>query len=152
MIHTTTPRGRELGEIYQQTAKAAGITLELQPVDQSTLVKRVFTNDFDISGWRIADGADMGPQLYAYVTEGSSYNLTGFSDPKFDEVANKMRTATSMDERLDLQCELVSMMNDDGGVLYRGGGRYHAFTNPKVKNVPDPYRGVVNVTRAWIDE
>ncbi|WP_081979527.1 ABC transporter substrate-binding protein [Pseudooceanicola atlanticus] len=152
MIHTTTPRGRELGEIYQQTAKAAGIPLELQPVDQSTLVKRVFTNDFDISGWRIADGADMGPQLYAYAMPGSSYNLTGFDDPKLAEVAEQMRVATTREERLDLQCEMVSIMNDDGGILYRGGGRYHAFTTPRVKGVPAPYRGAVDVTRAWIDE
>ncbi|WP_136637260.1 ABC transporter substrate-binding protein [Pseudooceanicola onchidii] len=152
MIHTTTPRGRELGEIYQQTAKAAGIPLELQPVDQSTLVKRVFTNDFDISGWRIADGADMGPQLFAYAMPGSSYNLTGFDNPELTEISQKMRVALTMEERLDLQCQMVSLMNDDGGILYRGGGRYHAFTTPRVKGVPAPYRGVVDVTRAWIDE
>ncbi|MGR3322432.1 MAG: ABC transporter substrate-binding protein [Pseudooceanicola sp.] len=151
MIHTTTPRGRELGEIYQQTAKAAGINLELQPVDQSTLVKRVFTNDFDISGWRIADGADMGPQLYSYVTPGSSYNLTGFDDPELAKLADEMRVATSMEERLEKQCQMVEKMNQDGSVQYRGGGRYHAFTSPAVKNVPPPYRGVVDVTRAWVD-
>ncbi len=152
MIHTATPRGRELGEIYQQTAKAAGIPIELQPVDQSTLVKRVFTNDFDISGWRIADGADMGPQLFAYVAPGSSYNLTGFDDPKLADLAMEMRTATTMEERLQKQCDMVSIMNDDGGLLYRGGGRYHAFTRPEVKGVPAPYRGVVDVTRAYIEE
>lgn len=152
MIHTTTPRGRELGEVYQQTAKAAGINIELQPVDQSTLVKRVFTNDFDISGWRIADGADMGPQLYAYAVPGSSYNLTGFNDDNLTEIAGKMRTAPTMEERLDLQCQMVEIMNADGGIQYRGGGRYHAFTTPNVKGVPAPYRGVVDVTRAWLAE
>ncbi|MWB77884.1 hypothetical protein GLS40_07605 [Pseudooceanicola sp. 216_PA32_1] len=151
MIHTTTPRGRELGEIYQQTAKAAGINLTLEPVDQSTLVARTFKGDFDITGWRIADGADMGPQLYAYVTEGSSYNLTGFNNPELDALAKKMRVAPTMEERLDMQCEMVGMMNDDGSILYRGGGRYYAFTTKRVKGVPPPYRGAVDVTRAWID-
>ena len=47
---------------------------------------------------------------------------------------------------------MVSLMNDDGGILYRGGGQYYAFTTPRVKGVPVPYRGVVDVTRAWIDE
>jgi 4-phytase/acid phosphatase/peptide/nickel transport system substrate-binding protein len=152
MIHTTTPRGRELGEIYQQTAKAAGINIELAPVDQSTLVARTFKGEFDITGWRIADGADMGPQLFAYVMPGSSYNLTGFDNPELAELAQKMRVATSMEDRLNMQCEMVSMMNDDGGVLYRGGGQYYAFTTQRVKGVPAPYRGAVDVTRAWIDE
>lgn len=152
MIHTTTPRGRELGEIYQQTAKAAGINLTLEPVDQSTLVARTFKGDFDITGWRIADGADMGPQLYAYTKIGSSYNLTGFNNPELDKLADEMRVATTMEDRLQKQCDMVAMMNDDGSILYRGGGRYYAFTNPRVKNVPPPYRGAVDVTRAWIDE
>lgn len=152
MIHTTTPRGRELGEIYQQTAKAAGIPLTLEPVDQSTLVARTFKGDFDITGWRIADGADMGPQLYAYAKIGSSYNLTGFDNEELDKLADEMRVATTMEDRLQKQCDMVAMMNDDGALLYRGGGRYYAFTNPKVKNVPPPYRGAVDVTRAWINE
>lgn len=152
MIHTTTPRGRELGEIYQQTAKAAGITINLEPVDQSTLVARTFKGEFDVTGWRIADGADMGPQLYAYALPGSSYNLTGFDIPELTELAQNMRVATSMEDRYDMQCKMVALMNDDGGILYRGGGQYYAFTTPRVKGVPAPYRGVVDVTRAWIDE
>ena len=152
MIHTTTPRGRELGEIFQQTAKAAGITLTLEPVDQSTLVARTFKGDFDVTGWRIADGADMGPQLYAYTKIGSSYNLTGFNNEELDKLADEMRVATTVEDRLNKQCEMVAMINDDGSILWRGGGRYYVFTNPKVKNVPPPYRGAVDVTRAWIDE
>jgi len=152
MIHTTTPRGRELGEIFQQTAKAAGINLVLEPVDQSTLVARTFKGDFDVTGWRIADGADMGPQLYAYTKIGSSYNLTGFNNEELDKLADEMRVSTTMEDRLQKQCDMVAMMNDDGSILYRGGGRYYAFTSPKVQNVPPPYRGAIDVTRAWIDE
>lgn len=152
MIHTTTPRGRELGELYQQMLKQVGIELELQPVDQSTLVKRVFTRDYDISGWRLADGADMGPQLFAAVHSASSYNLTGFSSPELDKTALAMRTATSREDRLQLQCDLVEAINQDGSMLYRGGGSYYAFTTKRVHGVPAPSRGVVDVSRAWVSE
>jgi 4-phytase/acid phosphatase/peptide/nickel transport system substrate-binding protein len=57
-----------------------------------------------------------------------------------------------MEDRLQMQCEMVSMMNDDGSIEYVGGGRYYAFTTQRVKGVPPPYRGVVDVTRAWVDE
>lgn len=152
MIHTTTPRGRELGELMQQMLKQAGIELELQPVDQSTLVKRVFTKDFGISGWRIADGADIGPQLFANVHSKSSYNLTGYSDPDLDALAVKMRTSPDRDERLQLQCDINEAVNKSGSMLYWGGGRYWAFTNKRAKGIPSPYRGVVDVTRAWVSE
>jgi len=151
MIHTTTPRGRELGEIYQQTARAAGIELELQPVDQTTLVKRTYQGDFDLTGWRIGDAPDIGPQLYSYTRPNSSYNLTGFDDEELTRLGDEMRTATSYEERMDLQCQMVARMNDRARILYRGGGRYYAFTRKNVKNIPEPHGGAVDVTRAWID-
>lgn len=152
MVHTATPRGRELGELMQQMTKQVGITVNLEPVDQSTLVARTFRGDFGIIGWRIADGADMGPQLYAHVRSDSSYNLTGWSTPELDELAQRMRVAETREERLDLQCEMVEAWNQSGAMHYVGGGHYYAFTRPDVKNVPPPYRGVVDVTRAWIEE
>lgn len=151
MIHTATARGRELGEIYQQTARAAGIELELVPVDQTTLVKRTYGGDYDITGWRISDGADLGPQLYSYTQPDSSYNLTGFNDTELAEMGEKMRTATSLRKRQDLQCQMAARMNERARILYRGGGRYYAFTRPSVQNVPEPFSGVVDVTRAWIE-
>ncbi|MWB77885.1 hypothetical protein GLS40_07610 [Pseudooceanicola sp. 216_PA32_1] len=151
MIHTATARGRELGEIYQQTARAAGIELELVPVDQTTLVKRTYGSDFDITGWRISDGADLGPQLFSYTQPGSSYNLTGFDDPELTQLGEEMRVATSLRERHDLQCKMAARMNERARILYRGGGRYYAFTRPNIKNVPEPFSGVTDVTRAWIE-
>ncbi|MGG7567460.1 ABC transporter substrate-binding protein [Rhodovulum sp. DZ06] len=152
MIHTATPRGRELGELMQQMLKQVGMTLELQPVDQSTLVARVFKRDYDISGWRLADGLDMGPQLFAGVHSKSPYNLTGFNDPELDALALKMRTAPTREARLDLQCEISAKINADGQMLFRGGGSYYAFSRKPVRGIPAPRRGVVDVTRAWLAE
>jgi 4-phytase/acid phosphatase/peptide/nickel transport system substrate-binding protein len=44
------------------------------------------------------------------------------------------------------------MINQDASILYMGGGRYWAFTTQRLKGVPKPYGGIVDVTRAWIDE
>lgn len=152
MIHTTTPRGRELGEMMQQMLKQVGIELELIPVDQGTLVKRVFTREYDISGWRIADGADVGPQLFALTFSKSSYNLTGWTTPDVDKLAMAMRTSPTREDRMAKQCELSAAINASGSMLFRGGGRYYAFTRKHVKNIPPPYRGAVDVTRAWIEK
>lgn len=152
MVHTATPRGREIGELMQQMTKAVGIEVELIPVDQGTLVQRAFGRDFDIVGWRIADAADVGPQLYALARSDSSYNLTGYSSPELDDLAERMRTASDIDERFELQCAIVAELNDQAAMLYWGGGSFHAFTTQRVKGVPPPYRGAVDVTRAWVEE
>ena len=151
MVHTATPRGREIGTLMQQMLKAVGIALELVPVDQTTLITRTFKREFDIVGWRMSDSPDMGPQLYALVRSDSSYNLSGHATPELDEMAQAMRTATTMEERLSLQCAISTEINQAASQLYWGGGRFYAFTSKKVKGVPPPYRGAVDVTRARID-
>ncbi len=150
MIHTTTPRGRELGEIMQQLYKKVGVELTLEPVDQNTLVKKVFTNDYQISGWRIADGADIGPQLFALHHSKSSYNLTGYSTPELDELVVAQRTATDPEARGKMLCEISAIMNQSGHIQYRGGRRYHVFTRNNIKGIPTIWSGVADVTGAWI--
>jgi 4-phytase/acid phosphatase/peptide/nickel transport system substrate-binding protein len=152
MIHTTTPRGRELGEMMQQMYKQVGVELELQPVDQNTLVKRVFTKNYDISGWRIRDAADIGPQIFALHHSKSSYNLTGYASPDVDKLAMEMRTAKDLDTRHKAMCRFAEIMNESGHIQYRGGRRYHAFSRKHVKNVPPLYNGVVDSTSIWLDQ
>ncbi|MDP6688554.1 MAG: ABC transporter substrate-binding protein [Alphaproteobacteria bacterium] len=152
MIHTTTPRGRELGEVLQQLYKKVGVELVLKPVDQNTLVKKVFTKDYEISGWRIADGADIGPQIFALHFSKSSYNLTGYSSPDLDKLALGMRTATEMKVRQNRLCRMAEIMNESGHIQYRGGRRYHAFAQKYVKDVPYLRRGVFDATTVWLDK
>ena len=149
MIHTTTPRGRELGEVMQQLYKQIGVTMKLIPVDQNTLVKRVFTNDYQISGWRIANSSDVGPQLFALSFSKSRYNLTRYKMPELDEVAMAMRTATTAKVSQEKLCEMATMINESGHITYRGGNRYHVFTRNNVKGVSITRNGRAQVWDAW---
>ncbi len=151
MIHTTTPRGRELGEILQQLYKKVGVELILEPVDQNTLVKRVFTNDYQISGWRIADGADIGPQIFALHHSKSSYNLTGYKSDEMDKLVVAQRVSTDNKQRGQLLCKISTIMNQSGHIQYRGGRRYHVFSRNNVKGIPKIWSGVADVTGAWIE-
>lgn len=152
MIHTTTPRGRESGEILQQLYKQVGVDLTLVPVDQNTLVKKVFTNDYDISGWRIADGADIGPQVFALNHSQSSYNITHYKDEAMDALVAKMRSSPDPEERDKLLCEVATKMNESGHIQYRGGRRYYVFTQKYVKGIGPIYRGVADTSTAWLDK
>ncbi len=152
MIHTTTPRGREFGEIYQQLLKQVGIELELVPVDQNTLVKKVFTNDYMVSGWRIGDADDVGPQTFALSYSKSGYNLSRLKLPEMDKVAFAMRTAADPATREKFHCDLMRMVNDQGNMQYRGGNRYYAFHGTNTHNISIDGLGVVRVSGAWKDQ
>jgi len=134
-MHTTTPRGREFGEISQQLLKKAGIKVELVPVDQSILVKRVFTNKYMISGWRVADALDVGPQLFALSYSKSPYNITRLKLPELDKLALGMRMAKTMESREKLQCDLVSMINQNGNMAFSTGNRYHILMQKNISGM-----------------
>lgn len=149
MIHTTTERGREFGEIYQQLLKQVGVDLKLVPVDQNTLVKKVFTNDYMISGWRIADSADVGPQTFALSYSKSSYNLTRYKNEDLDKVALGMRTANTPELRDEMHCKLMQAVNQSAHMNYRGGNRYYVFHNKSTHDVSIAGLGTARVWNAW---
>ena len=148
MIHTTTPRGKELGEMLQQMYKKIGVELRLEPVDQNTLVKRVFTNNYQISGWRIDDGA-VGPQVFGLSHSKSPYNLSRYQSPKLDQLSLAMRTAKTPEEREKLLCEIVKIWNTEGTIQYRGGNRYHVLTGKNIQGIRPFRQGVPYVWYAW---
>ncbi len=151
-VHTATARGRELGELVQFMLQDVGITVHLAPVDQSTLMRRVVTRDFGMSGWRIPDSPDLGPQLYAAVHSLSRTNNSGVSTPEMDAAAEAMRLAGTRDEALALQCEVVRHINEQVSMLWRGGGRYHVISNQRAQDMPTPWRGIIDVTRMSVSD
>jgi len=145
LIHTSTQRGREFGEITQQLNRRAGIDVKLQPVDQLQLRKRVFTNNYKVSGWRIADTGDVGPQLFALLHSKSPYNLGKYNNPEMDKLVVAMRTAPTAEARIAATCEVVKLMNDDGTIFMTGGRQHYALTSKSVSELPPLYQGVPDV-------
>lgn len=151
-IHTATARGREMGELVQHMLQAVGISVRLIPVDQSTLMRRVVTRDYQMSGWRIPDSPDLGPQLFSAVHSTSQTNHTGVSTPEMDAAAERMRLASTREESLEAQCAVIRHMNREVPLLWRGGGRYHVITNQRAQNMPTPWRGIIDVTRMSVSD
>ena len=152
MIHTTTPRGREIGEINQQLFKKAGMELKLVPVDQNILVKRVFTNNYMISGWRVGDSIDVGSQLFALSFSKSPYNITRNKKPELDKLALAMRMAPTMKKREEMQCKLVAYINNTGNMAFGSGNLYHIIMQPNVKGMRGFSFGAPYVWYLWKDK
>jgi 4-phytase/acid phosphatase/peptide/nickel transport system substrate-binding protein len=149
MIHTTTPRGKTLGEVYQQLLRQVGVELELIPVDQTTLVQRVFQNNYMMSGWRIADAGGVGPQLFALSHSESPYNIARMKDPELDKLALAMRTAKSPEDRAKLECELSAWINESGHIGFRTGNRYYIINRPSVEGMMPFTYGTAYVWYMW---
>ena len=152
LMHTTTPQGREMGELMQQLLAGAGIELTLKPVDRTTLIRNVFKREFQLAGWRMGGDPDMGALLLSATNSDSEYNLTGYDNADLDALGKEMRVAPTREERVEMQCEMAKLINEEVGQLYMGGGRYWAFANQNVKNLGKPYNGVIDPSRAWLEQ
>lgn len=149
MIHTATQRGREFGEIYQQLAKKAGITMNLKPVDQVQLRQLVFTNNYNISGWRIADTA-VQSQLFALLFSKSFYNLTKYQNPEMDKLLGAMLQAPTLEDYDQRACEVIKLMHEDAMILLSAGRQHHAISRPNVHNVPPLWQGTIDPRYVWV--
>jgi 4-phytase/acid phosphatase/peptide/nickel transport system substrate-binding protein len=152
MIHTTPPRGREVGQLMQQLFKRVGVTLNLKPVDQLQLRQRVFTNNYEMSGWRIGDIPDQGPQLFGLFHSKSGYNITKYRAAEMDALLEQQRLLTDAEARGELLCRIAETINRDAPILYAGGRRHYAFTRQRLKGLPALAYGLIRLGHAWVTD
>jgi len=145
LIHTSTQRGREYGEITQQLTRRNGITTNLQPVDQLQLRQKVFTNNYNMSGWRIADTGDVGSQLFALLHSKSFYNLAKYKSERMDQLVVAMRKAKTQAARDEAMCDVIKQMNDDVPIVLTNGRTHYAIANKNVIGDPILFQGVPDV-------
>jgi peptide/nickel transport system substrate-binding protein len=152
LLHTSTQRGREFGLLFQQLAKRAGITMTLKPMDQLSFMQTVFTNSYQIAGWRIADTGDIGPQLFALLHSKSPYNLAHYSDADMDKLLVTMRMAGTEQERADAMCAVVRKMNADAPILWWSGRTHNAIAKKSLQGLRPLFQGVLDARFAWFEE
>jgi peptide/nickel transport system substrate-binding protein len=81
----------EQGQLLKQQAEAAGMTVEIVGVDQSTQIDTAIQGDFEAIGWRNHPGGDPDLQ-YNWWKSGSPVNFGKFSDPEIDQLLDEGRT------------------------------------------------------------
>ena len=116
MIVTATPRGRTVGQVLQQLWKQAGANMEIEQVDQATIVPRAFMRQFQLTPWRIVDLADPDPQMYANFRTGSPVALANYSNPELDRLLDRARVTADPAKRTEDYCA-VSRHHQQGGDL-----------------------------------
>ena len=96
MIVTATPRGRTIGQVLQQFWKQVGANMEIEQIDQATIVPRAFMRQFQLTPWRIVDLADPDPQMFANFHTGSPVALANYSNPELDKLLEHARATADL--------------------------------------------------------
>jgi peptide/nickel transport system substrate-binding protein len=151
MLVTASPRGRAVGQILQQFWKNIGANMEIEQVDQATIVPRAFMRQFQLTPWRIVDLADPDPQMYANFHTGSPVALSNYSDPELDRLLEHARTTADVGKRTDDYCAISRLLNQQAPWFWTFQNTYYAISTAKLKGLPKIYSGVIDVSQTWVE-
>lgn len=151
MIVTATPRGRAVGQVMQQFWKNVGANMELEQVDQATIVPRAFMRQFQLTPWRIVDLADPDPQMFANFHTGSPVALANYSNPELDKLLEHARVTADRGQRTEDYCAASRLINHEAIWFWTFQNTYYAISKAKLKGVPKMYSGVIDVSDAWLE-
>ena len=149
MIVTATPRGRTVGQVLQQLWKQVGANMEIEQVDQATIVPRAFMRQFQLTPWRIVDLADPDPQMYANFHTGSPVALANYSNPELDQLLEHARVTADVDKRSEDYCAVSRLINKEAIWFWTFQNTYYAISTAKLKGLPKIYHGVIDVSDTW---
>jgi 4-phytase/acid phosphatase/peptide/nickel transport system substrate-binding protein len=151
MLVTATPRGRNNGQILQQFWKQIGANMEIEQVDQATIVPRAFMRQFQLTPWRIVDLADPDPQMYANFRTGSAVALANYSNPELDRLLDEARVTADIKKRVENYCAISRLINKEAIWFWTFQNTYYALASKKVKGLPKIYGGVIDVSDVWLE-
>ena len=151
MLVTATPRGRAVGQVLQQFWKQVGANMEIEQVDQATIVPRAFQRQFQLTPWRIIDLSDPDPQMYANFRTGSPVALANYSNPELDKLLEHARVTADEAQRTEDYCAVSRLINKEAIWFWTFQNTYYAIIKAKVKGIPKMYSGVIDVSDAWLE-
>ena len=110
------PGAVEAAQLYQQSAAAAGIPLEIKREPNDGYWSDVWNvQPFCASYW---GGRPVQDQMYstAYLSS-ADWNDTRFNSPQFDELLLSARAELDLGKRKGIYSEMAHIMRDEGGLI-----------------------------------
>jgi peptide/nickel transport system substrate-binding protein len=151
MIVTATPRGRTVGQVFQQFWKQAGANMEIEQIDQATIVPRAFMRQFQLTPWRIIDFPDPDTQMFANFHTGSPVSLANYSDPELDRLLEHARSIADTDKRTEDYCAISRLINQQAIWFWTFQNTYYAISRAGLRGLPKIYSGVIDVSNVWLE-
>jgi peptide/nickel transport system substrate-binding protein len=152
MVVTATPRGREIGQIFQEFWRDVGADATIDQIDQTALVTKAFRRDFQLTPWRIIDLADPDPQMYANFHTGSPVNLANYSNPEVDRLLDDARASADQEKRVDDYCHIAQILNQEVPWFWTVDNHYFSIAKPQLKGIPKQFSDIIDLSGAWWDK
>lgn len=151
ILHSSSKRGRDVGELTQQLMKSVGVTAKPIGLKFGPVIKKVIGGDYQVSTWRISSQSDQGPSFFRMFHSKSRANFSRYKNPEMDKLLVAQRMETGPEKRKQLLCKIVRLINQDVPIIYRGGMRHSMIATQNVKGIKQITYGIVPLADAWIE-
>ena len=120
-VSSSVEAGRQLGIIFQEAAKKAGVKIRIEGKEFSKLSADYKARDYDMvySAWSNFAGPDDPKQLWHRESDRSDgANRVGFGTKESDDLIDKIQSSTNSEERRQLFFDLQKIIYDDQPYLF----------------------------------
>jgi len=148
------PKAQSLLKDYGKPVKfwkQAGADMEIEQVDQTAIVTRAFSRQFELTPWRIIDAPDPDPQMYANFHTGSPVALANYSNPELDRLLEHARVTADPEKRTEDYCAVSRLINSEAIWFWTFQNTYYAVSKVKLKGLPKLYSGVIDLSNTWLE-
>lgn len=152
VLHSSSKRGRDTGEITQRLFKDVGVTANPAGFDFGPVIKKVLSGQYQVSTWRISSRPDQGPALFLSLHSKSRANFSRYKNPEMDKLLVAQRMETDPDRRNEILCKIARLINDDVPFLYRGGMRSHVIASKNLEGLSSMKNGIVRLESVWLNK
>ncbi len=108
-------------EIMRDNLRQVGITLNIQPVERSVMVERVYGRQYDLSMQSFTSGGDPAigyHRIYLTTAAGTNFaNATGWGNPEVDRILAEAASVSDIDRRAALYRQAFAIIAPEIPVL-----------------------------------
>ena len=135
---TTDPIAKRSAEAVQQRAKELGLDVEIQIVDQASLIDRAIAGDFQSMTFRNYPGGDPDQNYVWWYGDGNPVNFGRWDDPELNALLDEGRQTADPDERKRIYQDVNRIMASEVYGYWSTYVVWAVVTAPEVHDIFGP--------------
>lgn len=118
LIVYNTPQGVQTGEVIQSMAAEAGFAVQVNAMEFGTALATVQRGDYamTLGGW--SGLLDTDSNTWSFLHSGGALNRAGYSNPHVNELLDRARTVTDLNERRSAYEGVWQQVSKDLPIIY----------------------------------
>lgn len=118
LTETSRPDAPRTAQLIQQQLKPYGINIEIEAVEVSVWINRLFAGEFEITQAFQEQLVDPDNYWTLFWTSNASQNVTGYSNPAFDDLVAQAANTVEVDARREIYARARKLILEDDAALF----------------------------------